>query len=125
MKLYIDGTLATTTAMTTGIDSGPSLLHFLLGTYTPNGEKTTWTNFGSDGMRLSDADRGAEWIDAEELAQTDQLVTEQPFESQGEGTTGLPPTSTPWAVSSALQRLEVSVADPQLQSSLSNFKVLV
>lgn len=127
LKLYIDGTLATTTAMTSGIDSGPSLLHFLLGTYTPNGEKTTWTNFGYDEMRLSDSDRGAEWIDAEELAQTDQLVTEQPFESQGGGTTSPPPppSSTAWAVSSALQRLEVSVGDPQLHSTLSNFPVLV
>jgi hypothetical protein len=125
LDLYIDGTLATTTAMTSGIASGSSLLHFLLGSYTPNAEKTTWTNFGYDEMRLSDSDRGAEWINAEALAQTDQLVTEQPFESQGGGTTPPPPSETSWTVSSALQRLELSVGDPQLNSSLSNFPVLV
>jgi hypothetical protein len=124
LKLYIDGTLATTTAMTSGIASGSSLLHFLLGTYTPNAEKTTWTNFGYDEMRVSDSDRGAEWIEAEDLAQTDQLVTEQPFESQGGGSTP-PPSGNPWAVSSALQRLELSVGDAQLQRTLSNFPVLV
>lgn len=126
VDLYIDGAPATVTPMTAGIASGSSLLHFLLGTYTPNSGTTTWTNFGYDEMRLATSARTAEWIAAEQLAQTNQLVTERPYETQGGGTAEPPAGSaTPWAVSSALQRLELSVGDPHLGASLANFPVLV
>jgi|GEM_PF-6771368 len=77
LRLYIDGTLAASAPTTVAVaDSG--LIHFLLGSYTPNAGTTTSTPFTYDELRISDAARSADWIKAEYLAQSNRLATAAP-----------------------------------------------
>lgn len=96
--------------------------------------------FTYDDVQLSNTARSADWVEAQYLSQTNQLVTEQPYETQsgtGTGTTNTGTTTTTttttgsgtpppgWQVPAAQERMQFAVDDPNITSTLQDFPVEV